>query len=47
MNEWVWDIGGMILTGEKWSSGRETLAPLRLGTKQYVVANLEKSTQIF
>jgi len=25
MNEWVWNIGGMILTGENWSTGRETL----------------------
>ena len=25
MNEWVWSSGGMILTGENWSSGRKTL----------------------
>ena len=25
MDEWVWSNGGMILTGENWSSGRETL----------------------
>jgi hypothetical protein len=25
MYEWVWSIGGMTLTGEKWSTGRETL----------------------
>jgi hypothetical protein len=25
MDEWVWSIGGMILTGENWSTGRETL----------------------
>jgi hypothetical protein len=25
MNEWVWSIGGMILTGENWSTGRRTL----------------------
>ena len=25
MNELVWSIGGMILTGENWSTGRETL----------------------
>ena len=25
MNEWVWRNGGMILTGEIWSAGRETL----------------------
>ena len=25
MNEWVWRNGGMILTGENWSTGRETL----------------------
>ena len=25
MNEWVWSNGGMILTGENWSTGRETL----------------------
>ena len=25
MNEWVWSIGGMVLTGENWSTGRETL----------------------
>jgi len=25
VNEWVWSIGGMILTGENWSTGRETL----------------------
>jgi hypothetical protein len=25
MNEWVWSNGGMILTGENWSSGRKTL----------------------
>ena len=25
MNEWVWSIGGMVLTGEIWSTGRETL----------------------
>jgi hypothetical protein len=25
MNEWVWSNGGMILTGEKWSTGRGTL----------------------
>jgi len=25
MNEWVWSNGGMILTGEKWSTGRKTL----------------------
>jgi len=24
VNEWVWSIGGMILTGENWSSGRKT-----------------------
>jgi hypothetical protein len=25
MCEWVWSISGMILTGENWSTGRETL----------------------
>ena len=25
MDEWVWSNGGMILTGEKWSTGRKTL----------------------
>jgi len=25
VNEWVWSVGGMILTGENWSTGRETL----------------------
>jgi len=25
MNEWVWSNSGMILTGENWSTGRETL----------------------
>ena len=25
MNEWVWSIGGMIRTGENWSTGRKTL----------------------
>ena len=25
MNEWVWNNGGMILTGENWSTGRKTL----------------------
>ena len=25
MDEWVWSNGGMILTGENWSSGRKTL----------------------
>ena len=25
MNEWIWSIGGMVLTGENWSTGRETL----------------------
>ena len=25
VNEWVWSIDGMILTGENWSTGRETL----------------------
>jgi len=25
MDEWVWSNGGMILTGENWSAGRETL----------------------
>ena len=25
MDEWVWSNGGMILTGENWSTGRETL----------------------
>jgi len=25
MNEWVWSNGGMILTGEDWSTGRKTL----------------------
>jgi len=25
VNEWVWSIGGMVLTGENWSTGRETL----------------------
>ena len=25
MNEWVWSNGGMVLTGENWSAGRETL----------------------
>jgi len=24
VNEWVWSIGGMVLTGENWSTGRET-----------------------
>ena len=28
MNEWVWSNGGMILTGEKWSTGRKTLCSL-------------------
>jgi hypothetical protein len=23
MYEWVWTIGGMILTGENWSTGRK------------------------
>jgi len=25
VKEWVWSIGGMLLTGENWSIGRETL----------------------
>ena len=25
MTEWVWSNGGMILTGENWSTGRKTL----------------------
>jgi len=25
MNEWVWSNGGMIMTGENWSTGRKTL----------------------
>ena len=25
MDEWVWSNGGMILTGENWSTGRKTL----------------------
>jgi len=25
MNEWVWSNGGMILTGEMWSTGRKSL----------------------
>jgi len=25
VNEWVWIIGGMVLTGETWSTGREIL----------------------
>jgi len=25
VNQWVWSVGGMILTGENWSTGRETL----------------------
>ena len=25
MNGWVWSSGGMILTGENWSTGRKTL----------------------
>jgi hypothetical protein len=25
MNKWVWSIGGMILTGHNWSTGRKTL----------------------
>jgi len=25
MNEWVWSKGGMILTGESWSTGRKIL----------------------
>jgi len=25
VNEWVFSVGGMILTGENWSTGRETL----------------------
>jgi len=25
VNEWVWSIGGMVLTGENWSTGRKTL----------------------
>jgi len=25
MDEWVWSNGGMVLTGEYWSTGRETL----------------------
>ena len=25
MKEWIWGNGGMILTGETWSTGRETL----------------------
>jgi len=24
MTEWVWSIGGMILTWETWSTGRKT-----------------------
>ena len=29
MNEWVWSSGGMILTGENWSTGRKLVpAPL-------------------
>ena len=28
MNEWVWSNGGMILTGENWSTGRKTLYSL-------------------
>jgi len=25
MDEWLWDNGGMILTGEDWSTGRKIL----------------------
>jgi hypothetical protein len=25
MDEWIWSNGGMILTGENWSTGRKTL----------------------
>ena len=25
MDGWVWSNGGMVLTGENWSAGRETL----------------------
>ena len=25
MDEWVWSNGGMVLTGENWSTGRKTL----------------------
>jgi len=25
VNEWVWSVGGMVLTGENWSTGRTTL----------------------
>jgi len=25
VNEWVWSNGGMIVTGENWSTGREKL----------------------
>jgi len=29
MDEWVWSNGGMILTGENWSTGRKTLYSVR------------------
>jgi len=32
MNESVWSIGGMILTGENWSTGRETCSSATLST---------------
>jgi hypothetical protein len=32
MDEWVWSIGGMILTGENWSTGRETHISVILST---------------
>ena len=32
MAEWVWSNGGMILTGENWSTGRKTLYSVR-GTR--------------
>ena len=28
VNQWVWSIGGMVLTGENWSTGRGTICSM-------------------
>jgi hypothetical protein len=35
MNEWVWSVGGMVLTGENWSTGRETCYDATLSTTSF------------
>ena len=50
MNEWVWSIGGMVLTGEIWSTGRKTLFSLggrwMNGHGALVEWNLQGKTEI-